>query len=123
MKEEDKIKKLLQGREPFKVPENFFEDFTKEIMEKLPEQEICEEPEITLWTKIKPWLYMAAMFVGIMLSVRIFVGNPQHNKIEQLAATLNEASDEYVDEIADRTLMDDYTLYEYLTEANGDYLE
>ena len=118
MKEEIKIKEKLQGREPFKVPENYFENFTSELMDKLPEQEPMQPEEITLWTKVRPWIYMAAMFVGIMLSVRVFVGSPQKNNMEQLAASIDDMSDEYLNEMVDGTLMDDYSLYEYLTEAS-----
>ena len=31
------------------------------------------EPEIRMWDRIKPWVYMAAMFVGLMFTVRAFV--------------------------------------------------
>ena len=78
MKEEQDILKKVGTKNPFRVPEGYFESFTQELMSKLPEKEAyIPEPEANLWTRVKPWLYMTAMFMGIMLSVRIFVGEPQ----------------------------------------------
>ena len=49
-------------------------------MEKLPEKEISlSEPVITTWQRVKPWIYMTAMFCGLMLSVRVFVGRPKQD--------------------------------------------
>ena len=78
MGKEDNILRKVGTQNPFRVPEHYFEDFTQELMNKLPEKEPMQYlPEPTLWQRVKPWVYMAAMFVGIMLSVRIFVGEPQ----------------------------------------------
>ena len=67
MAKENKILQNIGKKNPFTVPEHYFENFTQELMDKLPAKEIvlqAEEP--TLWQRIKPWLYMAAMFCGIM---------------------------------------------------------
>ncbi len=62
---------------PFKVPEGYFEWVQETILSQLPEREIREPQVISLWEKIKPWAYMAAMFTGIMLMVNIFVDRQQ----------------------------------------------
>ena len=64
---------------------------------------------------------MAAMFCGLMLSVRMFVGEKETQS--PAAGTMgdmefSEVPDEYIDPIVDQTMMDDYTLYEYLTDAD-----
>ena len=39
MKEEDILRKKLSTKEnPFKVPENYFENFTSQMMDQLPEK-------------------------------------------------------------------------------------
>ena len=72
MKEEDELLRKCGTKNPFTVPEGYFENFSKELMEKLPEKEISlSEPVITTWQRVKPWIYMTAMFCGLMLSVRV----------------------------------------------------
>ena len=115
MGKEDNILRKVGTQNPFRVPENYFEDFAQELMNKLPEKEpiLClSEP--TLWQRVKPWVYMTAMFVGIMLSVRIFVGEPKN---DEFPISLTEAamlSTEEWETLIRRTSVDDYTLYELL---------
>lgn len=71
-KEDSKILEKL-GKEPgFTVPENFFADFNTKLMDSLPEVKITEEEKPTLWVRIRPFVYMAAMFVGIWVMMNIF---------------------------------------------------
>lgn len=120
MSQEYKILGKIGKENPFRVPENYFEGFTQELMEKLPAKEAVPQVETpTLWLRFKPWLYMAAMFCGIMLSVRIFVGEP---KEETFPITLQDAEmllDEEWENMVRRTFIDNYEIYEYLTEADN----
>lgn len=122
MGKEDNILKKAGTDNPFSVPDHYFEDFSRNLMAKLPEKEplpLPEEP--TLWQRVKPWIYMAAMFCGIMLSVRVFVGEPQKEEIPHInVADAENIPDEDWEIIIDRILMDDYTIYQYLTDANFD---
>lgn len=120
-KENNILQKVGKGN-PFRVPDQYFEDFTRKLMEQLPEKEpmpYMSEP--TLWQKVKPWIYMAAMFCGIMLSVRVFVGAPPKDPLPGIHANEMEDIDEEDWEIIiDNVMMDDYTMYQYLTDANFD---
>ncbi len=122
MGKEDNILKKAGTDNPFSVPDHYFEDFSLNLMAKLPEKEplpLPEEP--TLWQRVKPWIYMAAMFCGIMLSVRVFVGEPQKEEIPHInVADAENIPDEDWEIIIDRIMMDDYTIYQYLTDANFD---
>lgn len=122
MGKEDNILKKAGNDNPFSVPDHYFEDFSRNLMAKLPEKEplpLPEEP--TLWQRVKPWIYMAAMFCGIMLSVRVFVGEPQKEEIPHInVADAENIPDEDWEIIIDRIMMDDYTIYQYLTDANFD---
>ena len=117
MREEDQLLKKIGTQNPFKVPEHYFEDFSEELMNKLPEKEILPvSQEITLWQRVKPWLYMTAMFCGIMLSVRIFVGEPKRDNFPAISKTLIEnISEEEWELIIHRSALDDYSLYQFLT--------
>ena len=73
MKEEDNILKKVGKENVFRVPDGYFENLTSEVMSRLPEKEtpaiIKREP--TKWERIKPWVYMTAMFAGAALIVRV----------------------------------------------------
>ena len=117
MKEEQDILKKVGTKNPFRVPEGYFESFTQELMSKLPEKEAyIPEPEANLWTRIKPWLYMTAMFMGIMLSVRIFVGEPQKDDFPISMAEAEQLSAEEWENIANNIMAQNYGLYEFLSE-------
>lgn len=118
MGKEDNLLRKAGTKNPFKVPDRYFEDFTQELMNKLPEKEPMlpvAKPTFRQW--VKPWVYMAAMFCGIMLSVRIFVGKPQTNEFPITHADAEILPDEEWEIMASRTLINDYALYEYLTDA------
>lgn len=117
-KEETDLLKRCGTENPFTVPEGYFESFTEQLMEKLPEREAQPAPRLTLWTRVKPWVYMAAMFCGLMLSVRMFVGEKQSPAATPETTDFTEVPDEYIDPIVNQTMMDDYTLYQYLTDAD-----
>ena len=116
MKEENYLLKKVGTKNPFKVPDRYFEDFSSELMSKLPEKEILSVVyETTLWQRVKPWLYMTAMFCGIMLSVKIFVGSPLQNEFPTISESIiNNLSDEDWELIVRQSMIDDYTLYQYL---------
>lgn len=121
MKEEDELLKKYGTKNPFTVPDGYFENFSKGLLDKLPEKEqIPYQEEITTWQRFKPWVYMAAMFCGLMFTVRVVVGPPKQDTPLFTAAETEQFSDEYIETILDHSMMDDYTLYQYLTEADID---
>ena len=54
------------------VPEGYFDSFAKNMEARLPYREEIENPQAvaeaerprTLWQKVRPYVYMAAMFAG-----------------------------------------------------------
>lgn len=121
MKEEDELLKKYGTKNPFTVPDDYFENFSKELMNKLPEKEPISAPQtVTGWQRMKPWVYMAAMFCGLMFTVRVVVGPPKQDTPIFTSAETEQFSDEYIETILDHSMMDDYTLYQYLTDANSD---
>lgn len=122
MSPEEKILQKIGKKNPFTVPENYFENFTQELMDKLPAKEAVLQTETpTLWHRVKPWLYMAAMFCGIMLSVRIFVGNPQQEEFPISQAEAEMLPEEEWENFMRRSFNDDYETYQFLTEADNNY--
>ena len=55
----------ISNRKPFKIPENYFEDFNARLESQFEIQ--TEIQTIKVNKMIKPWMYMAAMFTGILI--------------------------------------------------------
>ena len=100
MKEDKDLLKKYGKKNPFTVPEGYFQDFSEKLMEQLPEKEVMPEPEIRMWDRIKPWVYMAAMFVGLMFTVRAFVGEqPSSQSTDMEIGNYTEIPDEYLHQV------------------------
>ena len=124
MKEEDKLLKKIGTENPFRVPEGYFEGFTSDLMSRLPEKEKTDvHREPTTWEKVRPWLYMAAMFIGAALIIRVAspgetVSNGQQQ--QQIAADESDIEMEYIRTAIENTMMDDYSLYVYMSDENAE---
>ena len=122
MKEEDTILRKAGTGNCFKVPEGYFENLTSEIMSKLPEnsESSVEVPKVSLWDKIKPWAYMAAMFIGAALIIRVAsVSHPQTDTVTAVeVADTQSVTDQDINIALDGSMMDDYSLYVFLSDAS-----
>ncbi len=119
MREEENILKKVGTENPFKVPEGYFENLTSEIMAFIPEEtptKVVKMP--TLWDRMKPWAYMAAMFVGAAMLIRIGSSSNEPAITNQLALDDNKLEMEYISTIVDGAMMDDYSLYMFLSDMN-----
>lgn len=125
MNVEDNLMKKIGKENPFKVPDGYFEQFASSMMDKLPEKEKPSEKEeqVTTWTKLKPLLYMAAMFVGAALIIRVASSDHRSVKDNSAVSSVTDTetvSDEIIDAAIDGSMMDDYSLYVYLSEFSGE---
>ena len=65
----------LKGKNPFSVPEGYMEGLTANIMSQLPERSPEKEAKkVSMMDRVRPWLYMAAVFAGLGLFFRVLVG-------------------------------------------------
>ncbi|KAA6344689.1 hypothetical protein EZS27_007710 [termite gut metagenome] len=127
MKEEEIVFEKAGKDNHFVVPDHYFENFTSQMMERL--SDIRREPvrlkKPARWDTIKPWIYMAAMFIGAAFIVKIlsFDRSPaSREEINTVTHTdVKNASDAYIDEMLDMSMIDDYSMYVYLTEAKVEY--
>ena len=100
-----------------RVPENYFESFARDMISQLPENELEKQPVKTLepptrWQRIRPFVYMAAMFAGIWCMMNMF------SMIHKNASTLNDNS-----LIATVTPgQDDYIIDYVIDDYSGDQL-
>jgi hypothetical protein len=75
----NKLQEIDKSKNPFKVPDNYFVNFNEEMMNRLPEKEFKPPVKVTLWDKTKPWVYMAAMFIGMYVTINFLVKNNNEN--------------------------------------------
>ena len=116
MKTEDsKILEKLGKNPGFKVPENYFNDFNAKLVESLPEVKITEEEKPTLWVRVRPIIYMAAMFAGVWLMMNIFSQGKSSATGEQRAANIRAgvAVEKNADDLMDYGAVSDYDIMTY----------
>jgi hypothetical protein len=104
MKKNNNIKLEEIGKEmPFSIPENYFNQFALQIDEQIGFRKTLNH------NKIRTWMYMAAMFVGIIIAGQVFYTVNQNNVTRNaenyesyVLSQVNENSvvDLYVDEEA-----------------------
>jgi hypothetical protein len=119
MKEENELLRKIGKESPFKVPDTYFDDFTTQLMDKLPEKpDAIEIQPVTTWMKLRPYVYMAAMFIGAVLMIKgiHFIESEKVEKAQKAETEI--AQDKYIDQTVEGSRMDEYQLYTFLTEAN-----
>lgn len=105
-----------------KVPENYFADFAGKMADSLPEREIPLPEQPTLWLRVKPWIYMAAMFAGIWLMMKMFTGifSVEKGETPDVEMTASAGEERLIEDEWIAHYVDDYTAYEMLY-TDGDY--
>ena len=78
MEHNDILQQQKQTNAGMTVPEGYFDDFNKRMAAALPVQD-WEQPDHeanilprTRWQKIRPYVYLAAMFMGIWCMMNMF---------------------------------------------------
>ena len=87
--EEVREKGFAKPSAGLKVPDGYFESFCERMEAALPARPELESPEAvaeaqrphTLWQKVRPYVYMAAMFAGIWLMLQMFAMLGGQNRI------------------------------------------
>lgn len=117
MKEEELFQKI--GKEnPFSTPDGYFENLTSDVMQHLPEKELPKGPEqVTMRDKLRPYFYLAAIFVGAALIIKV-LNYQKMNDPEYIAEQEAKYETEVISNVMDDTLMDEYSLYLYLADAD-----
>jgi hypothetical protein len=70
---QSKLEKL-KGQNPFRVPEGYMEGLTSQIMSHIPEDVPKRETKVfSLNERIRPLLYLAAVFIGFIFLFRTFI--------------------------------------------------
>lgn len=107
--EKENILDKIGRRDGMTVPEGYFADFQQRMEAMLPFNEEAEtqrktQAPRTFWEKVRPFVYMAAMFAGVWCMVKMF------------AMLGTGGVDLSIDnnEVLSSALADDTFIYEYL---------
>lgn len=115
----------LKGTQPFRVPEGYMAGLTNQIMDRLPELPKEEEPQsVSLMDRIRPWLYLAAVFIGMGLFFRIIVDADKSVNQASVDSLLvqSEVSEAAIEAIDADMSAEDADYLEYIEDQYNDYL-
>jgi hypothetical protein len=113
----------IGNKNSFKVPEGYFDGLTDKIMSQLPEK-VQEQKVVSLWERVQPFLYLAAMFAGIWLMLNLFVNSPQ--KMGGLNLTSSADIEEFYQYYEDQLVNNMYSESFYFDDNeidDGDFVE
>ncbi len=92
------------NRIPFSVPENYFEGFALEMDQQIG------AAQVTVKRMVTPWMYMAAMFVGVFILGNVIFNIYQENKRKHA-----EMYEMYIISQLDDSALMEYYYNSYLT--------
>ena len=127
-------------REPFKVTAGYFDSLPSQVMAAIDNQTARPEPEkrkavrvpfyrTELYAKLKPYIYMAAMFGGIYFGIWVY--KYQQKIVAEKAQTLAmhkdtplgdtreltaEEMENYIDDACDYMMLDSNDIMAYVTD-------
>jgi hypothetical protein len=101
--EEKHLREIVGQRNAFRVPDGYFEQFTAQVMEQLPEQQKART------TTLRPWLYAAACTVAAMVMGVTYYWH-------QESADDMMADGNYYEEVADYAMIDNIDIYDCLAD-------
>ena len=103
IEEEKHLRETVGTRNAFRVPKGYFEQFTAQVMEQLPEQQKART------TMLRPWLYAAACsVVAVLMGVTYYW---HQNTADDMMADSN-----YYEEVADYAMIDNIDIYACLAD-------
>ena len=116
MEEEKYIEELVGKRNPFKVPEGYFEQLTDQVMQSLPERRPSAK---TIW--MRPVFYAAASICALLVCAAVWLSWPDSSQQRQVAEVVQkqqvqQPDDAFFDEAADYMMLDNQDIYACLSE-------
>ena len=121
MNEEMYIQEKVGKRNPFRVPEGYFEGLTDQIMQSLPDQPKRRAKSVFM----RPVFYTAAASVCALLVAgaawmwRPSADTTSADAVQAKAVVLpqqQDSTEDYMDEAADYMMLDNHEIYAYLAE-------
>jgi len=116
MNEDTLLEQKFGKQNPFRVPEGYFSDFEKKLLENIPMSAPVKKPVLRY---LSPWLWSAVSIAAVVCGVVFFVSKPASDDIIiSNAATITEPAqdndDNIIDEVSDYAMLDNSDLYSYV---------
>ena len=113
MKEEKYIEERVGKRNPFLVPDGYFDSFADQMMQRLPER---KKKAKSVW--LRPILYAAASVCALFICTGVYLALSEEPKHEAVLITSpqQEVCDDEFDEAADYMMLDNHDIYALLSE-------
>lgn len=127
MKDEKHILDQIGHRDGMTVPEGYFADFAARMTASLPVTEYEQSASAvrhrpTLWHRIRPYAYMAAMFAGVWCMLKMFTMlTATSDQYPQPSAVLAEALNN--DAFMSEYVLDDLNQWDLVDEMMDDGFE
>lgn len=119
MNEEMYIQEKVGKRNPFRVPEGYFDNLTAQVMQNLPEQPKRRTKSVFM----RPVFYAAASVCALLVAGAVWMwqanGETSTDTVQAQAVVQpqqQEVSGEYMDEAVDYMMLDNHEIYAYLAE-------
>ena len=114
----------LKGKQPFRVPDGYMEGLTNRIMESLPEPPIMEAESVSLVERIRPWLYLAAVFAGMGLFFKAIIGvdSAREDTLSDTLLVRSEVPSASLEAIESEAAQEEADYLEYIEERYANYL-
>lgn len=114
----------LKGKQPFRVPDGYMEGLTNRIMESLPEPPVMEAESVSLVERIRPWLYLAAVFAGMGLFFKAIIGvdSAQEDPLSDTLLVRSEVPSASLEAIESEAAQEEADYLEYIEERYANYL-
>ena len=121
MNEEMYIQEKVGKRNPFRVPEGYFDNLTAQVMQNLPEQPKRRAKSIFM----RPVFYAAASVCALLVAGAAWMWRPtaETSSVAPVQAKAisqpqqQDNADGYFDEAADYMMLDNHEIYAYLAES------
>lgn len=99
-------------RNPFTVPEGYFDHFADDFMARLDDQPAVVHH--SWWHRYRYYVASAACLAGLLLTSTVYLAHTQHQQTKTLAE--QHAIDASIDEMADYAMYDKGDMYASLSE-------
>ncbi|MBQ7664125.1 MAG: hypothetical protein IJS43_02790 [Bacteroidaceae bacterium] len=108
------------AKDPFKVPENYFEEFTKQVMARIPEDDVqtTKVVNVPFWNRVKPYIGVAAVIAIVAVAshaIKKQVPDKDSLKYESVVAQTNNQQSEF-DAMYNYMMLDDQSVSDYVDE-------
>jgi hypothetical protein len=102
---------------PFRTPEGYFSDFQRNLEAKIS-GECPEAKEVSLFVKMRPWMYIAASFLAFVLCIQWYITGMV--KVEKERAQVADTMEiqQHAEAAILYTYVDDLVIMNYLASDN-----